>query len=73
MARIDIAMLRSRAYASTGTEMLTKRIDPNEIMDKANNVKTTLSSWDNCMAESYCKYVSPPPTIYLHCFILSAH
>lgn len=31
------------------------------------NAKTTLSSWDGCMAESWCKYVNAhDPTVKLN-------
>lgn len=41
MTRIDIAMASSL-------------VQGRDVVDQADKIKTTLSSWDNCMEETYC-------------------
>jgi hypothetical protein len=64
MPHITTAMERSMRrsvvdYALGG--LLGKR----DIVGEVNSVKNTFSSWDNCMAQSYCKSVSRSPP-HLH-------
>ena len=40
-------------------------IRQNPVTSAADNIKTSLSSWDGCMSHAYCKYVSPVPAIFL--------
>lgn len=64
MPSIDVAMARSlrgsnwdilkETVARSFAAELTRKGD---ITDKASDVATTFSSWDNCMAQNYCKYV----------------
>ncbi|KAH6998283.1 hypothetical protein BKA56DRAFT_664884 [Ilyonectria sp. MPI-CAGE-AT-0026] len=63
MPSIDVAMARSlrgsnwdilkETVARSFAAELTRRGD---ITDKASDVATTFSSWDNCMAQNYCKW-----------------
>lgn len=49
MPTIDVAMARS-----IPREMLLG-LQQRGIADQANDVKTSFSSWDNCMKATYCK------------------
>ncbi|OBT58270.1 hypothetical protein VE04_01558 [Pseudogymnoascus sp. 24MN13] len=50
MPTIDVAMARS-----VSREMLLG-LQNRDLADSANNVKTSFSSWDNCMKATYCKW-----------------
>lgn len=55
MPHIDTAMARS-LQRGVGSYVLDGLLNPRgSITDDVNGVKTTFSSWDNCMQKSYCK------------------
>lgn len=70
MPSVDVAMVRSlrggvleRLQDVVGTSIaneMQKRDLIGDAQQKASDVKTAFSSWDNCMQAAYCKYVSPP-------------
>jgi hypothetical protein len=55
MPHISVAMARS-----LGSGWLASR----DIAGDVTNVKNSFSSWDGCMAATYCKSVSPSSTSY---------
>lgn len=67
MSSIDAAMARSlqdgpwdrlrESVARSITAHLASRNIINDAQDKVTDIKTALSSWDNCMAANFCKYV----------------
>lgn len=65
MPSVDVAMARSLRGGVWGSiaESLDMSLAPRAIgdgvKDKATEVKTAFSSWDNCMEATYCKYVGP--------------
>jgi hypothetical protein len=54
MPHIRTAMERS-LQRGVGSYVLDSLVGPRGIGDDVNNVKTTFSSWDNCMQKVYCK------------------
>lgn len=38
---------------------LARRQIIDDVSDSVNDIQTALSSWDNCMAVSWCQYVIP--------------
>ena len=60
MPSIDVAMARSLRGGVWGsiTESLNRSMAPRGLGDKAGEAAHALSSWDNCMQVTYCKYVS---------------
>lgn len=67
MSSVDAAMARSlqdgpwdrlrESVARSITAHLASRNIINDAQDKVTDIKTALSSWDNCMAANFCKYV----------------
>lgn len=57
MPHITTAMHRS-LRRGVGDIMLNSLVGKRTITGEADNVKNTFSSWDNCMAKTYCKFVS---------------
>lgn len=67
MPSVDVAMVRSlhggllgtvrESLASSIVAEMVKRNIFTDTGDKISDVKNTFSSWDNCMAKNYCKYV----------------
>ena len=57
MPTIDVAMRRS--LGGGFLDLLARAADPalgkRDIAGQVNDVKTALSSWDNCMSVTYCK------------------
>lgn len=42
--------------------MASSLVQGRDVVEQADKIKTTLSSWDNCMAETYCvSYPSNTP------------
>jgi len=60
MPHITTAMQWSRRRG-VGDIVVDSLLGKRAITDSVNSVKTTFSSWDNCMKESYCKSVFPLP------------
>lgn len=69
MPYINTAMERS-LQRSVGSYVLDTVLGPRGITDEVNGVKTTFSSWDGCMAKTYCKSVPRPPSIICHCLLM---
>jgi hypothetical protein len=61
MPPVDVAMERSlrRGYLDLFVASLRPALERRGLSDQVSDVKTAFSSWDNCMAVAYCKYVSP--------------
>ncbi len=69
MSPVDEAMARSlhdgpwdrlrESVARSVYAHLVRRDVIEDTQDKVNDIKTALSSWDNCMAANFCKYVNP--------------
>lgn len=63
MPSIDVAMARSLQGGAWGTlktslaRSVATDLASRDVGQKVEDVKTALSSWDNCMAASFCKYV----------------
>lgn len=63
MPSIDVAMVRSLRGGVTGIlarsleQAFVKRSIIDDAQSNISDVKTAFSSWDNCMAAVYCKYV----------------
>ncbi|KAH8586474.1 hypothetical protein B0O99DRAFT_63578 [Bisporella sp. PMI_857] len=55
MPHITTAMHRSMRR-SVGDIVVDSLLGKRQIVDKVNSVKETFSSWDNCMAKTYCKW-----------------
>lgn len=57
MPSIDVAMARSLGGRAMGLVAASLRpvLDRRGITDSANDIKNSFSSWDNCMAATYCK------------------
>jgi len=60
MPHITMAMQRS-VRRGVGDIFFDSLLGKRSITSDVSSVKNTFSSWDNCMAQSYCKYVSPIP------------
>jgi hypothetical protein len=68
MPSIDVAMARSLqpsmwvsvrdALARSIVHDLERRNAVDDAKGKITDIQTALSSWDNCMAVSFCKYVA---------------
>jgi hypothetical protein len=61
MPAVDVAMERSlrRGFLDLFVASLRPALERRGLSDQVSDVKTAFSSWDNCMAVTYCKYVSP--------------
>lgn len=67
MPSVDVAMARSlqdgpwerlrTSLARSVAGHLASRNIIEDAKDKVTDIKTALSSWDNCMAANFCKYV----------------
>ncbi|TLD13243.1 uncharacterized protein PgNI_03922 [Pyricularia grisea] len=58
MPSIDVAMARSLGEGTMGLVVASLRpvLESRGITDSANDIKNSFSSWDNCMAATYCKW-----------------
>jgi hypothetical protein len=60
MPHITQAMQRS-VGVKAGNIVFDALLGERSITDSVKNVKNSFSSWDNCMAATYCKYVTQTP------------
>lgn len=65
MPAIDVAMRRSvqggivDGFVNLLVRSVQPALQPRDVVQEFNDVKTAFSSWDNCMQAAYCKYVHP--------------
>lgn len=59
MPAVDVAMRRSlrRGFLDLMVASLRPALQRRDLQEQISDVRTALSSWDNCMQVEYCKYV----------------
>jgi len=62
MPHISTAMHRS-VRRGVGDIVLDSLLGGRDVVSEADSIKNTFSSWDNCMAKTYCKYASLNPLV----------